>query len=81
MNSELENYGLCESKDDPFATFSSDRKKVIKFPTHEDTRLHAIECNTMFSGDEKLKAAALARKHGRLIELDASRPEYRKKMK
>ena len=75
------NYGLCESKDNPFVTFSSDCKQVIKFPTCEDARLHTIECKTNFSGNEQLKAAALARNHGRFTELDASHPEDRKKMK
>ena len=45
--------GLRKNKDNPFVTFSSDDKQVIKFPTYEDTRLHAIECKTKLSGTEQ----------------------------
>ena len=41
-------YVLCDNKNNPFVTFSSDRVQVIKFPNDENARIHAIECNTKF---------------------------------
>ena len=41
-------YDLRKIKDNPFVTFSSDRKKTIAFPTYEDTRLHVIERQLSF---------------------------------
>ena len=72
---------MCENKDNPFVTFSLDRVQVIKFPNYEDASIHAIECKTKFSDNEKLKAAALASELGRLIELDTAYSKDRKTMK
>ena len=52
---------------------------MIKFLIDEDARLHFIEHKTNFSDDKKLKASDLARKYGKSIEQDASRPKNRKK--
>ena len=54
-------YGLHETKENQFVTFSADHKKVIKFPNYEEPRLHVIECKTKFLDNEQLKAVSLAR--------------------
>ena len=36
-------YGLCENKDNPFVTFSSDVVQVIKFTNYENASIHTIE--------------------------------------
>ena len=51
---------------------------MIKFTDYEDERLHDIECNTKFLENEQLKDVEIVRKHGRVIDLDASYPENRK---
>ena len=74
-------YGFCENKENPFLTFSSDRKPAIKFSKDEVSKIHFIEWKTKFSVNEQLKAAVFERKHCRITELNAGDYDDRMKMK